>query len=241
MDSELYINRTTAFMNAFMKSWDSAIGDYMKRRINGEHTLQASLYRHLWNELRCDDGDYRIFTEAVVKYEVPEGKGRSQKLDLLVVCGTPYESLVVAAIELKFKPRGIVERKEIQKDLYRLSMVTNRENMKANLIIERFQPGRAEKFKIPKERKLIFAAFLDFEDAESAELSKKEILWKNSRPKSPEFGGRWSEKGWEEKFPPHLNVALALTFKGEDEGEARPKASFFGRTFEKLQPPLSVT
>lgn len=236
MDSELYKHRTTAFMKAFKTSWGLAIDDYMERRINGEHTLQASLYRHIWSQLSCDSGDYRIFTEAAVKYVVPEGKGRSQKLDLLVVCGLPGESLVVAAIELKFKPRGIVKKKEIQKDLHRLSMVSNRKDMKANLTIERFQPGEAETFKIPADRKLIFAAFCNFEHAESAQLSKRDTFWKNNRPKSPEFDGRWSEQKWEEIFPPNLGVALAITNK-----KTRPDTSFFGRTFEKLLCPQSVT
>lgn len=232
MDSELYKHRTTAFMKAFKTSWGLAIDDYMERRINGEHTLQASLYRHVWSQLSCEVSDYRIFAEAVVKYVVPEGNGRSQKLDLLVVCGPPGESCVVAAIELKFTPRGIVKRKEIQKDLHRLSMVTNRQDMKANLTIERFQPGEAETFKIPADRELIFAAFCNYEHAESAQLSKRNTFWKSNRPKSPEFDGRWSEQEWEEKFPPHLGVALAITSK-----QSRPNTRFFGRPFERLPPP----
>lgn len=90
-------------------AWKHSIDiDYQPRRITSEPALQASLWRHLNNQLQ---ENRRVFTEPTLSVD-----GRKIIPDL-VVCNSRS---VIAVIELKYLPRG---RPRYAKDIQNLALL----------------------------------------------------------------------------------------------------------------------
>ena len=138
-------------------AWTKTLDDYCGRTLNGEHSLQASLYHHLRG---CLPSGFRVFCEAVVHFgpnmATDAGKGKAV-VDLLV----EHESKVIGAIEIKFTPRGKPADEDIYKDLISLSTLTSRRAYADRVLIEmpRFRSASNESLtlSILPQRKLIFA------------------------------------------------------------------------------------
>jgi hypothetical protein len=224
---------TAKFLDAFRMAWMSVISDYEKRWINGEHTMQASLYRHLLDLLvkpnSSSESSFRIFTEASVKLD---GLREKKVIDLLVVYGEVMKSTVIAAIELKFVPRDVPPRHKVKEDLTRLSELANRDRhtSKSMLKMPRFLSANhgPEEFGILPQKKLIFGAFCRSESTGTmARMCSAKAFWEEHRPKE----GPWSEK-FKISPPTHLGIAMAFTM---DDGKAEP--DFFGPIFEQKKEP----
>lgn len=94
------------FLFAFRSAWEECKDDYHERRLNSEHTLQSALYFHLRRKL---DSSYVLHTEMVVRLGGSDKNIKNKSVIDLVVSRRqeidgPLE--VVAAIEVKFTPRG---------------------------------------------------------------------------------------------------------------------------------------
>lgn len=215
---------TSLVLQHFQEAWELSIDDYKCRKLNSEHCLQASVYRHLVNSL---PNTFSVYTEAVVRLsENAQQPSQSKvKIDLLICKGQE----IIAAIEIKYTPRGQPKTKAIQKDLASLSHITKRRNRADRCSIEmnRFytQDSHALSFKIPTQRKLIFAAVCA---SDSSSMSKQQF-WKTHRPPS----GYWSDKN---NYPTHLCVAMAYT---NSQGGAN--SSFFAPGFDRINKKKSHT
>jgi hypothetical protein len=228
---------TRAFINAFKAAWEISVTEYEFRRINGEHTLQASLYRHMSDRLDAKKG-YRIFTEASVlrgdlKSEDKNKLVRSE-IDILVVHqssdNTP--SVVVGAVELKFKSRGAPTENEVRTDLTRLSSIANRrkKDLRSKLYMHRMlsEDKKPEEFLILPQKRLIFAAFCNSDHSAIEKRINPNHFWSAHKPKK----GRWeNQRHW----PPHLGVALAKTKpvpEGRKNCEGLTVKEYFGGAFK---------
>ena len=209
---------TTEFLLAFQKAWLNSTKDYAALRINSEHTLQAALYHHL--RLALPDG-FSIFTEAVIRLpEQTANETGKQKVvvDLLV----SHARQIVAAIELKYTPRGRPAESAVKKDLLSLSRVTNRRDTKDRVAIEmpRFRSEDADvlELSIAPQRKLVFAMYCKQEASEFDERK----FWTWSKPDT----GYWADAKLQ---PRNLGVALA---RADKKGSA--ECEYFGGPFDRL-------
>lgn len=223
MDSKLDTPETVAFLKAFHLAWRAFVKDYDERLINGEHTMQASLYRHLLALL--PNTGFRVFTEAKVAVE-----GEPRYIDMLVVHGKLLESTVIAAIELKFSPRSVPAIPDVKKDLVSLSLIANRKDasLKPDLSIVRFQSDteQEEDFKILPQKKLIFAAVCNSDSNGTKErMSTAKDFWKAYKPEQQ----RWATEKYQSRLPLHLGVALVKTTK-----QGPSEAVFFAPVFERM-------
>ena len=210
---------TSSFLRAFSMAWTKTLDDYCGRTLNGEHSLQASLYHHLRG---CLPSGFRVFCEAVVHFgtntAADAGKDKAV-VDLLV----EHECKVIGAIEIKFTPRGEPADEDIYKDLISLSTLTSRRAYADRVLIEmpRFRSASNESLtlSILPQRKLIFAAYC----TDDARDFDKESFWNDDR--RPDIG-YWAGRT---KLPPNFGVALAKT-------TLKPSAEpvFFGPPFERL-------
>lgn len=218
-DAQYDTPETSCFLRAFSMAWTKTLDDYCGRSLNGEHSLQASLYHHLRG---CLPSDFRVFCEAVVYLgtNIATDTGKDKAIvDLLV----EHESKVIGAIEIKFTPRGKPADDDICKDLVSLSTLTSRRANADRVRIDmpRFRSASNESLtlSILPQRKLIFAAYCS---EEKLNLDK-ESFWEE--PRRPTIG-YWAERN---KLPPNFGVALAKTTL-----EPSAKAVFFGPPFERL-------
>jgi hypothetical protein len=210
---------TEQVLRAFQSAWSKSIADYALRRLNAEHTLQSALYHHL----RCElPADFNIYTEAVIRLSesaVEEAEKRKVVVDLLICDGT----VIVAAIEIKFTPRGMPTIASLKKDVSSLSCISNRRNLEHRVSIEmpRFRSRDSDSLRLSilTHRKLIIAAY--FDGREASALSS-DSFWAEVKPDS----GYWKDSA---ERPKNLGVALART---DDSGQAT--AHFFGGPFERL-------
>ena len=210
---------TSSFLRAFSMAWTKTLDDYCGRTLNGEHSLQASLYHHLRG---CLPSGFRVFCEAVVHFgpNMARDAGKDKAVvDLLV----EHECKVIGAIEIKFTPRGEPADEDIYKDLISLSTLTSRRAYADRVLIEmpRFRSASNESLtlSILPQRKLIFAAYC----TDDARDFDKESFWNDDR--RPDIG-YWAGRT---KLPPNFGVALAKT-------TLKPSAEpvFFGPPFERL-------
>ena len=163
-------------------AWTKTMDDYCGRTLNGEHSLQASLYHHLRG---CLPSGFRVFCEAVVHFgtntAADAGKDKAV-VDLLV----EHQSKVIGAIEIKFTPRGEPADEDIYKDLLSLSTLTSRRANADRVRIEmpRFRSASNESLtlSILPQRKLIFAAYC----SDEALNFDKASFWSN--PRRPTIG-----------------------------------------------------
>lgn len=213
-------------LRTFRAAWLATLDDYCNRRINSERCLQASLYRHLCNELSKIENAYRVFVEAVVLIPIqndegPDGQPKSKFkkvfIDTLICKGNS----IVAAIEIKYVPRGNPKVSGIRKDLNSLSAIAKRKQIVDRIQIElpryRSDVAKVLELNIHPTRKLILAAY-----CKGTARLKKEGLWQNHRPDS----GRWQSR---KTVPPQLGAAFALTSK---DGQVKP--DFFYPAFDRL-------
>lgn len=218
-DAQYDTPETSCFLRAFSMAWTKTLDDYCGRTLNGEHSLQASLYHHLRG---CLPSGFRVFCEAVVHFgtntAADAGKDKAV-VDLLV----EHQSKVIGAIEIKFTPRGEPADEDIYKDLLSLSTLTSRRANADRVRIEmpRFRSASNESLtlSILPQRKLIFAAYC----TDKAPDFEKESFWNDAR--RPDIG-YWAKRT---KLPPNFGVALAKTTL---EPSAEPV--FFGPPFERL-------
>jgi hypothetical protein len=215
------------------------------RRINGEHTLQASLYRHMSDYLSSKSDAYRIFAEAKVQRrdaDEPAGstpKNKSKKIsvvDLLVVYQPPErkDSVIVGAIELKFNSRGLAKTDNIKKDLTTLSSIANRRDrgLQSELEMHRMlsEGNDVEKFRILPQKKLIYAAFCKASHSALEMRMNEKHFWNEHCPTE----GRWKDRS---RQPLHFGVALAKTkpvLAGQMDCLGQTEIQFFGGAFQKL-------
>ena len=210
---------TRLVLSVFMAAWQKCIDDYVERKINSEHCLQASLYRHLANAL---PKRYAIYAEAVVKLSEATKAAEAKdvaKVDLLIC----EEQVVVAAIEIKFTPRKAPKVPDVKKDLSSLACISNRRNLNERCLIAmpRFhsEDEPTLTLEIRSQRKLIFASFCTKEST----AMQRGSFWKSHRPES----GYWEKC---EAYPPNMCVAMAYT---DDSGTAC--ADFFGPGFDRIR------
>jgi len=223
MAPKLDTPETYVFLETFQLAWRAFVKDYDDRVINGEHTMQASLYRHLLALL--PNTGFRVFTEAKVTVG-----DESRFIDMLVVHGKLLESTVIAAIELKFSPRSAPTILDVQKDLVSLSLIANRKDssLKPNLSMVRFQSDaeQEEVFKILPQKKLIFGAVCDSESNGTKErMITAQAFWKAHQPEKQ----RWATEKYTSRLPTHFGVALIKTTK---QGKSEP--IFFAPVFERM-------
>jgi hypothetical protein len=223
MTSERDTLETTFFLDAFQSAWKLVIKDYDKRLINGEHTMQASLYRHLLDLL--PNIGFRLFTEAKVTVG-----DKHKVIDLLIVHGEVMRSTVIAAIELKFTPRGVPAVTDVRKDLNSLSLVANRKDqaLKPTLKMVRFlaKNESTEEFKILPQKKLIFAVFCNGQSrGTNARMATAKDFWKAYKDRD----GRWAADKFESCLPSHFGIAIART---TDHGKTEPV--FLAPIFERM-------
>nr|WP_315849283.1 hypothetical protein [uncultured Rhodoferax sp.] len=231
--------QTQVFIKAFIMAWEKSVDDYEVRRINGEHTLQASLYRYMSDYLAAEQGIYRVFAEAAVKRndfgkdKFKEDKPVRSVVDILVVYQPTVKepSIVVGAIELKFNPRGLARANDVKKDLARLSCIANRnnKNLRSELEMHRVltEKKEVEKFRILPQKKLIFAAFCKASHSDTEARMSERNFWAKHKPTD----GRWEGKSQ----PLHLGVALAKTkpvLIGQHDCKRQTEITFFGKAFE---------
>jgi hypothetical protein len=194
---------STAFVEAFSSAWEESIKDYVARRINSEHCLQASLYLHLRSLLPVG---YRVFVEAVVRLG-EAGSTDTGKSKVVVDLLIEHDGLVVGAVELKFTPRGEPTTDGVRKDLTSLAFLTSRRATEDRVRIEmpRFRHSEqgSLQLKILPQRKLVFAAFCSDESS----LLRRQHLWQRACPQTGMWEGRPTH-------PKNLAVFLALT-KGD--------------------------
>lgn len=187
MDSNLDTPETTVLLQALRAAWECCLTDYQGRRINGEHALQASLYRHLCNKL---PSTYRVFTEAVIRLAAT-GVADTSKKRVIVDILIEHDSKVVGAIEIKFTPRGCARDDDIRKDLTSLAFLTNRRAMGDRVSIEmpRYRGTDAEPITLTvlPQRKLIFAAFC----AADAIYAEEDAFWLGERRPA---SGYWKDR-----------------------------------------------
>lgn len=220
MDMTQYDTESTRqVLSVFKVAWLSSIEDYENRKINSEHCLQASLYRHMVNSL---PEIYTVYVEAVVGLSdaIKEETGkRVAKIDFLVCQGDE----VVVAIEIKYIPRGIPKVVDIRKDLASLSCISNRLRLSDRCFIEiprfRSEDVAILILQVLSQRKLIFASFCS-DDAPSMLAGN---FWSEHRPRV----GYWDRVA---SFPLNLCVAMAYT---SADGKARP--AFFGPGFDRMR------
>lgn len=212
---------TDRVLRAFQSAWSWSISDYEQRRINSEHTLQSSIYHYLRASL---PENYDVYTEAVIRLSEAATEMQSKRkvvVDLLVC----LEREIIAAIELKYTPRGAPTLESLKKDVRSLSCITNRRNLENRVAIEmprfRSSDGDSLRLSISRHRKLILAAY--FNGRENCALSEGSF-WRELRPEAGEY---WSNFG---HSPKDLGVALART---DDSGRADP--CYFGGPFERLK------
>lgn len=189
------VTTTTALM-AFKQAWQKSTADYAQRKLNSEHTLQASIYHHLRQEL---PDDFVVYTEAVVRLPESDLPGKKKVvLDLLICHGTE----IIAAVELKYKPRGIPVSDALRKDIKSLSLIRNRRSSADRVAIEmpRFRSTSSDEMTltISPLRKLILGVYCQ------AELSPFEPgdWWRDVRP-GEDF---WSD---DPNLPRNLGIAVA--------------------------------
>ena len=204
--------------------------DYDLRRVNSEHTLQANLYHHLLR-LLPPTGEYRVFTEVTMhakRYESPS-EGLRRVIDLLVVHKSAGEDLstVIAAIELKYIPRGVPGFESVQKDLESLELVSMRreDESRVKLPFERFQADETdgkEEFKVAAQRKLIFACVFSGSDPRSSEFTE-ELFWTTFKLDS------WRGRA-RSKLPDNLFVAT-----GKTQAVGQSLSGFFGPPIDRLK------
>lgn len=188
---------TTAALVAFSTAWNATLSDYVRRRLNGEHTLQSSLYHHL---RRILDDQFVIYTEAVV--QMPDSHTEAKKkvvLDLLICHGTE----IVVAVELKYTPRAIPTLESIRKDIKSLSMLRNRRSNADRVRIEmaRYRSDDAEELTLTVSplRKLVLGVYCQ------SELAKFDLdWWLRAKPDD----GFWSK---DTALPRNLGIAVACT------------------------------
>ena len=187
-------------LHAFRSAWKRCVNAYSERLVNSERCLQAMLYHHLRGFL---PKDYNIYVEASIKIpatstDVLADLKSKVIVDTLICHGTD----IVAAIEVKYGPKGAPESKAVQKDLKTLSLIKNRRypGNRIDIKLSRYL-GDEEPvaLSINKTRKLIFAAFL----RKSNERFTADQFWKSHRPND----GLWKDH----QNPANLAVILAKT------------------------------
>ena len=219
---------TSLVLFAFQLAWRRTIEDYEQRQINAEHCLQASLYRHLKNSL---PSAFSVFSEAVVRLgeNAINETGKQKVVIDLLVC---EHRTIVAAIEIKYTPRGEPNPDNVRKDLTSLSHITNRHRHADRVKIEmpRFRQTDNDtlELSILSQRKLIFAAYCS-DDSKNLSIQSVNSFWSNFQPHQ----GYWKNTS---TFPPNLCISLAAA--GED-GTAKPV--FFGPAFDRIAPAVEST
>lgn len=208
---------TTTVLRSFQQAWQASADDYALRRINSEHTLQASLYHHLRRGLA---DDFVVYTEAVVR--LPKGALEKSKfvLDLLICKGTE----IIAGVELKYTPRAIPALDTLRKDVHSLSLLRNRRSREDRVTVEmprfRSQDAQSMLFTISRRRKLLLGVYCQ---AELAEFDSGD-WWGNVKPQGDNLWAAASAS------PPNLGVAVAGT---KSDGTAT--CSFLGGPFLRLE------
>jgi hypothetical protein len=148
--------------------------------------------------------DFTVYIEAIVKTS-----GRSKIAVDTLIC---HKQSIVAAIELKYTPRGIPAKNNITKDLLSLSKITNRKLTKdrVTILMRRYRNKKAENIKlsIAPGRALIFATYCK----EEAGRCSEENFWLNHQPKT----GYWHKQN---NLPPRLRLCFA---RADKEGHAIP-------------------
>lgn len=223
MASNLDTTETTEFLEKLKAAWQASLKDYEGRRINGEHALQASMYRHLCDRLPAT---YRVFTEAVIRLSdagVTETSKKKVVVDILI----EHDLKVIGAIEIKFTPRGSAPDKHIRKDLTSLAFLTNRRAGGDRVSIEmpRYCGTDADSItlSIHPQRKLIFATYC----AAGAGYAQEEEFWsKDRRPVS----GYWKERA---AMPPNFGAIVVAT-SVDSEHRSQHQIKYFGAPFKRL-------
>lgn len=204
-------------MSAFTRAWKKSINDYQSRKINSERCLQASLYFHLRTALSTK---YTIYVEALVLLPSTE----KVFVDMLIC----YQTVIVAAIELKYKPKMWPGKAEVAADLDKLSQLRSRRATadRVDVLLRRYRTedeNETVRLSFSPERRVVFAAYCTNEAASM----NRDTFWSDHRPVlASQFWKRLAT------MPPRLAVYLAKT---RADGTAKPHV--FGRGCLGSKPP----
>lgn len=184
---------------AFVVAWTETLDDYRNKRINSESCLQAALYARLVSQLPHKDG-FRVFVESSIRVA-----GVERYFGDLVICKSNF---VVAAIELKYKPKVDMAKIAVPADLKKLLVLRNyREKAKrVEIILRRFQGATkadVESFTFIPNRRLIFGVFCAYNVA----LADRKAFWKK-------FGPKADDDKKVRPFPPKLMICIGHTKAG---------------------------
>ena len=207
---------SNAVLAAFGVAWNSSLRDYQERRLNSERCLQASLYYFLRMHL---SESYKIYIEAVVRYGEASGTKQRPKVQIdTLVC---YKDEIIAAIELKYAPRGEPDVEKVKKDVLSLSRISNPKRLDERVSIElpryRNSEGTPLKLRISPYRKLIFASYCQVE----TERLTNNKFWENYKPEIGYWCGAL-------RNPPNIGIAIAYT---REKGAIESK--YFGPAFRR--------
>lgn len=223
MASDLDTPETTTFLNALKTAWERSLADYQSRRINGEHSLQASVYRHLCDQLPAT---FRVFTEAVIRLG-ETGVAETSKKKIVVDILIEHDFKVIGAIEVKFTPRGSAPDDHIRKDLTSLAFLTSRRAQGDRVFIEmpRYRGSDAEPITLSvlPQRKLIFATYC----AADAIYAEEDALWLGERRP---VSGYWRDRT---SMPPNFGAVVVTTST-----DGRHRIKHFGAPFRRLSAQL---
>ena len=183
---------------AFIDSWCESMLDYAHKRINSEKCFQAILFSSIRNKLSAE---YTIYVEATIW--LPDG--RRQYIDLLIC----RQNLVVAAIELKYKPKAELSKIGMYSDLEKLLNLRNYKSRSARIAVEvkRFlgkSKTERETFLFAPNRRIIFAGYCRADKI----ADKTDSFWKAHRSA---LSGPASRRN---TIPPKLMICLARTEAG---------------------------
>ena len=183
--------------SAFAKAWFETLAHYRLRRINSEACLQAALYAGLLTNL---SEDFRIFVNASIL--LPDGK--RNYIDLLIC----HDRQVVAAIELKYKPKAEISKIKMYPDIDKLLNLRNyrSKDSRIQVHIQRYLGSSRtdkEEFAFASDRRLIFAGYCR---AEAKPLNTSEFWQVHKLPLLAHARSRRT-------IPPKLMVCLARTSK----------------------------
>lgn len=182
---------------AFVEAWIATLDDYRNKRVNSEACLQSALYSKLVFKLPPQTG-FRVFVEASIRVA-----GLDRYFGDIVIC---HEKLVVAAVELKYKPKADPKKIAITADLKKLVILRNYKDKakRVEIVLRRFQ-GKTkedvESFTFAPSRRLIFGVYC------SCNIAMLDNFWQDYCPK-PDDSKRIGP------FPPKLMICIAHTGRG---------------------------
>jgi hypothetical protein len=216
------------------KAWAATCADYGCRRLNSERALQASFYHQLRSRLDKARDGYVVFVEAAVKLpsvaadpttDTAAATARTIVIDTLICKG----NVILAAMELKYAPRGFPSKEKIRKDLFSLSHIRNHVSKKRRVSIIMSRQGETLigdplELTISRHAKMLLGLLCK----ERNDEIQVDQFWQELRPTD----GPW--KNLIKKSPKKLGLCLAYAPRliGKEDVNKNAMPRFLGLPFE---------